>query len=121
MPTRVGTVKVRSVPFQGARELVTLDDPAEGPGRAKEAFARLRPPTDHPEHETAAWRAVVAGVAVAVRVLPAPRTADVTALSTRPGEAGDKSFAEEARDLAAEHPDPELPALVDRILAQVGA
>ncbi len=118
-PTRVGSVKVSTIPFEGISPLVTLDDPEDAPGRAKGAFARLRPPETMLAPETRSWRDDVAGIAIAVRVVPqARRPTGVlrpSALSPRPSE----GIREEATILARETGDADVVAMVESILSEV--
>lgn len=117
---RAPRVKVDVVLFGGAAELVTLDDPEEAPGRARNAFARLQPPPDHPEPATRAWRDLVAAEAAAVRVLPTPRTSPIPADAARACGEPAGGVREEALAAARESGDPELVGLVERILDEVG-
>lgn len=113
---RSGAPVVRDVPVLGAAAMVTLDDPGAPPETAQNAFARLRPPPDHPEAETRSWRILVAAHALAVRVLPAPRANPVPdALGC--GEPG-VGVKEEALAVARATGDGELVALVERILVE---
>lgn len=118
-PNRFGSVQVEGIPFEGIAELVTLEDPTEDPGRARNAFARLRPPADHPEDETRSWRDSVAAQAIAVRVLPPPRRAAIPlpALAALTPAVG---IREESLRLAAETGDPAVLELTESVLAEVG-
>lgn len=109
-------VAISAVPFEGVSQLVTLDDPTADAGRARNAFARLRPPEGLPEDETRSWRNVVAGVAVAVKVLPTQRRGVVPKpVLAKSAESG---IREEATRLAAETNNPGVISLVETILAR---
>lgn len=105
-----------------ATRLVTLDDPAGDAASASGAFVRLRPPEGTSPEQTALWREAVARVALAVRVVAAPRAALVPASSDRSDDDEPVgTIREEAEKLAAETNDPDVVALVARVLDEVGA
>lgn len=117
-PTRVGSPVLESVDYEGIAPLITLDDPHGDPMSARGAFARLRPPDGHPEDETRSWRDVVAGIAIAARVVPNPRRAAVP----RPAVIADTAatdIREEAMRLARETGDVGTVTLVETILDEV--
>lgn len=117
-PTRVGSATVQAVPFEGVAPLVTLDDPAAPPEAARGAFARLRPPDDHPPGETASWAGLVRAQAIAARVVPRTRRREALLPNeARPTPAAD--VRAEATALAAATNDPEVAALVEEILSEV--
>lgn len=117
-PTRVGSAVVEAVPFHGVAPLLTLDDPNAPPEAARGAFARLRPPDDHPPGETASWRSLVAAQAIAARVVPRPRRREaLLPAESRPTPAAD--VRAEATALAAATNDPEVAKLVEEILSEV--
>lgn len=117
-PTRVGSAMVEAVPFVGVAPLLTLDDPNAPPEAARGAFARLRPPDDHPPGETASWRSLVAAQAIAARVVPRPRRREaLLPAESRPTPAAD--VRAEATALAAATNDPEVAKLVEEILSEV--
>ena len=117
---RAGKAVVRVVPVAAVR-LVTLDDPTADPEGARGAFARLRPPEGTSAAEIGEWRARVAPVARAVRVLAPPRE-DAVALALTRVNAEERigDFREEATALAAEAPEG-VAIIVAEILDEVGA
>ena len=118
-PTRVDDpgVRVEVVPVDAAR-LVTLDEVGEVPPEAEGAFCRLRPPEDTPAADVASWASAAREKALAVRVVPVQRSAAVPVDFARPGGSV-RGVAEEAVEIARESGDPELLALVERVLAEV--
>lgn len=119
---RVDTGTVSTVLIASPVRLVTLEDPGAATTSARGAFARLRPPEGLPATEVDAWRQAVAKVAMAVKVLPAPRSADVPADSHRV-DLGDKigTIREEALALAADSDNQTVVQLTTQILDEVGA
>jgi hypothetical protein len=108
--------RVEAVPFLGISPLVTLEDPKARLDRARNAFARLKPPEDHPSDQTAVWRDSVAAIALAVRVVAQPKRLGVVRAEKRePG--GD--IRREATELAAATKNPEVTKLVESILSEV--
>lgn len=118
---RFGTVTITDVRVKKPVPMVTLEDPNIPPTMAQDAFARLRPPEGATAEEVDAWRASVALVAKAVRVLPVIHAADVPHDSSRV-EPGEKigTLREEALILAAETDNPAVEALTVKILDEVG-
>lgn len=116
------TVRVKTIEYRGAVKLVTLEDPNAPPTAAQDAFARLRPPEGLTALQVDSWRDVVAKVARAVKVLPAPRSADVPTDSKRTA-AEDRigTVREEALLLANETGNPGVIAMVTEALDKVGA
>lgn len=119
---RVDTANVSTVLISAPVRLVTLEDPSASPTSARGAFARLRPPEGLPAAEVDAWRQAVAKVAMAVKVLPAPRAADVPADSHRV-DLGEKigTIREEALALATDSDNPAVVQLTTQLLDEVGA
>lgn len=114
-------VRITTIPID-ATPMVTLDDPTEPPVRAVGAFARLRPPEGMTAAEIDSWRIHVAKHARAVKVLPAPRAADVPGEAQRVDE--DEivgTIREEAVAMAKETKNPDVLKLVTKILDEVGA
>lgn len=114
------TPTVETIPVETAVRLVTLEDPAKGLRSAVDAFVRLRPQEGMAPVAIASWRDSVARVARAVKVLPAPRAADVPAASHRP-EVKVGSIREESLKLAEEAGNEAVLAMVTTILDEVGA
>jgi len=113
--------RLRVVPVETSR-LVTLEDPEASPEEARGAFARIRPPAGTSSNAVTEWRERVDRVAQAVRVMAAPKAADVPLASTRVDAVVKLgSFREEAIRLAKETNDPEIEAFVLRKLDEVGA
>ena len=112
--------RLRVLPVETSR-LVTLEEPGEAPEEARGAFARLRPPEGTPPSAVTEWREKVDRVALAVRVMAAPKAADVPLASTRVDAEKPGSFREEALRLARETKDPAIEAFVLRKLDEVGA
>ena len=118
---RFDTVIVTDVRVKTPVAMVTLEDPSKPPTLARGAFARLRPPEGATADEVDAWRASVALVAKAVRVLPMQHAADIPSDSARV-ENGEKigTLREEAMILAAETDNPQVVGLTTQILDEVG-
>lgn len=115
-------VLIKTIPIDDATPMVTLEDPLEPPIRAKGAFARLRPPEGMTPAEIDSWRIHVAKHAKAVKVLPAPKAADVPGEVQRVGE--DEvvgTIREEAIALAKETKNKDVLKLVLSVLDEVGA
>lgn len=112
--------KVRVVKIE-AVSLVTLDTPEDAPRKAQDAFARIQPPQGMPGVEIEAWRDSVAKVAIAVKVLPAPKSADVPDDSRRLSE-GEKvgTFREEALVMAKETKNDAVVQCASQILDAIG-
>lgn len=120
--TRFDAGKVKTILVRESVRLVTLDDPASSPETASGAFARLQPPEGLSPVEVDSWRERVAAVARAVKVLPAPRSADVPTASQRVDE--DEvvgTIRDEAMALAEETKNPAVIELVTKTLDEVGA
>lgn len=102
--------------------LVTLDDPDAGTEQARGAFVRIRPPEGLTEDQIDSWRRSAAKVARAVKVLPAPKAAEVPVASHRPDTSAVKvgSIRVEAMKLARETENKGVLALTKRILDEVG-
>lgn len=113
LPAAAPTLEV--VPIDDAARIVTLEDPGGSVEPARGAFARLLPPADHPQAETASWRARVAAVAEAVVVLPTRRSASVPAEDARPREDRGADVRREAREIARERGGEALEAEVERL------
>ncbi len=108
--------RVEAVPFKGISPLVTLDDPSATVAGVRNAFARLKPPEDHPPDQTQSWRDAAAAIAIAVRVVAQPKRLGVVRADKRePG--GD--IRREATELAAATKNPDVIALVESILSEV--
>lgn len=118
---RGDTIRIQVVKIQDATPLVTLEDPQEDPQVARGAFCRLRPPEGLSEHETASWLQQVAAVAIAVKVLPSPKAADVPNEAQRALE-GEKvgTIREEAMSLAKQTKNEAVISLTKKILDDVG-
>jgi len=115
------TSKVRFIKVEEPVRLVTLENPGEGTQEARGAFARIKPPEGTPVAETDAWRLLVARHAIAVKVLPTPKSADVPNDSQRVKE--DEhigTIREEALILANETENEEVIDLTTAILDQIG-
>lgn len=113
--------KVRVVRVKNPVRLTTLEDPQDGTQEALGAFCRIRPPDGLSEHEVASWRHLVSQVALAVKVLPTPKDADVPDDSKRIEEGEHVgSIRQEALQLAEETKNPLVMSLVTEILDQVG-
>lgn len=114
------TPRVTTVPVSTAVRLVTLEDPTGGLRKAKGAFCRLRPGIGHTPEEIESWRDSVARVALAVKILPSPKAADVPAASHRPDyKVG--TFREETMKIVNETENKDAIKLVKTILDKVGA
>lgn len=89
---------------------------------AQDAFARLKPPEGLTPLQIDSWRNLVAKVARAVKVLPAPRSADVPVDAHRVEE-GERigTIRDEALALATDTKNGEVVEMVTRILDEVGA
>lgn len=120
MRRRPSRTCVHVVPVQASR-LVTLEDPDAAPEAARGAFARLRPPEGTSPEVIASWRASVARVARAVKVLAAPRSEEVPAASTRV-DAEEKvgSLRQETLALARATENPFVVDLTKKLLDEAG-
>ena len=103
--------------------MVTLDDPAESLQAARGAFVRIRPPETLAPEETQSWADRVRAIAVAVRVLPARRSATVPASTfTRVNVEHGGTIREEVQALIAESPDlymdPDQLMIIESILSE---
>lgn len=106
--------RVEAIPLPAAR-MVTLGHPEASIAEAAGAFVRLDPPPNLSPEEIAAWRARVADVAVAVRVLPARADEAVPAEDMRPAADRGTDVLRVALEIAAERGGAELVAEVERI------
>lgn len=104
------------IPFENVARLVTLEDPDEGIEDARGAFARIRPPADHPPEAITEWRGKVSKVARAVHVVPPPRSVIVPSNAKRADPEAD--VVAEALAIARETKDPEVVALVQEAFDQ---
>lgn len=117
---RSSTPSIETIPYGGISPMVTLDDPNAAPTAAHGAFARLQPPHDHPDHETASWADSVRAIAVAVKVVRNPRSNRVIVKSDVSGEErAPDDIRREATALAEDSEDPDLMGLVEQILSEV--
>lgn len=112
--SRFDTIRVK-----GATRLVTLESPDDDLSAARGAFCRLRPSEDMTSDEVSSWRESVAAIALAVKVLPTPKAAEVPDDLRRPGETVG-TIREEAMRLAEETGDKHVVKLVTEILNEVG-
>lgn len=115
------TLKVTVIHIENPTKLITLDDPEDGVQEAVGAFVRLQPPEGLTADQTTSWRDAATLVAKAVKVLPAPRSAEVPEDAKRvDDEEQVYGIREEAEILAAMTEKPDVIALVGRILDEVG-
>lgn len=105
-----------AIQFENVARLVTLEDPDEDVEEARGAFARIRPPVDHPPDAITAWRGKVSQVARAVRVVPPPRSIIVPSNAKRADPEAD--VVAEALAIACETKDTEVVALVQEAFDQ---
>lgn len=118
------TVKptVTIVRLKNATKLVTLDDPTDSPQEARGAFARLQPPPGMTDDEVASWRILVAQEAIACKVLPIQRDAEVPEDSARVEEGEEiGTIRQEAMILAEATEKSDVVNLVREVLDEVGA
>lgn len=112
---------VEFVPAGASAELVTLES-REETADLRGAFVRLRPPPNTDPATVEEWRADVAKVARAVRVVAPGRSALVPLSSDRSDEEVEVgSIREEAEKLAEETGEEKVVSYVKSVLDEVGA